>query len=74
MFISRRKEYLRQKNNGVAKVSDRERVLMQSLQSVMYLFIKASLTYTKDGFRRFGDHVMLFNGKSEAFLGTVLFM
>jgi hypothetical protein len=36
LLNKRRKEYLRQKNNGVAKVSDRERILMQSLQSVIY--------------------------------------
>ena len=23
----------------------------------------------KDGYRKFGDHVMMFNGKAEAFLG-----
>ena len=27
------------------------------------IIIKASITYSKDGFRKFGDHVMLFNGK-----------
>lgn len=39
----------------------------ESLQRVIkayhpFLF-KASLTHSKDGSRRFGDHVMLFNGK-----------
>jgi hypothetical protein len=31
----------------------------------VYLFVlyQASLTFNKDGYRRFGDHVMLFNGK-----------
>lgn len=31
----RRKEYLRQKNSGVSKVNDKEKVLMKSLQSVL---------------------------------------
>lgn len=39
---------------------------MQSLQS-------ASITYAKDGYRKFGDHVMLFNGKAEGFLVTDIF-
>jgi hypothetical protein len=33
--------------------------------------MKASITYSKDGFRKFGDHVMLFNGKAEGFLGIL---
>lgn len=31
------------------------------------------MTYSKDGNRRFGDHIMLFNAKAEGFLGTNLF-
>lgn len=37
---------------------------------IIYLYPKASLTFSKDGYRRFGDHVMLFNGKVEGFLVT----
>lgn len=68
--LPRRKEYLRQKNNGTSKISDKERILMKSLQSVSQEYIQASLTFSRDGYRRFGDHVMFFNGKSEAFLAT----
>lgn len=33
----RRKEYLRQKHSGVSKVTDKEKILIQSLQSVCSL-------------------------------------
>ena len=57
---------MRKKNHGVSNVNEKERILTRSLQS-------ASLSYSKDGLRRFGDHVMLFNGKVEGFLVTDAF-
>jgi hypothetical protein len=70
----RRKEYLRRKNQGVSNVSEKELILSKSYQSVKKSLLQASLTYSKDNFRKFGDHVMLFNGKIEGFLGTISFI
>ena len=35
----------------------------------IYILSQASLTYHKNNLRHFGDHVMLFNGKVEGFMG-----
>lgn len=36
---------------------------LKVFKAYLFILLKASLTFNKDGYRRFGDHVMLFNGK-----------
>jgi hypothetical protein len=46
--------------------------LPRAISAYFLGLLQASLTYSKDGSRKFGDHVMLFNGKVEGFLGRSL--
>ena len=48
---------------GLHQLKEFKENLLKVFKVYLFLLYKASLTFNKDGYRRFGDHVMLFNGK-----------
>lgn len=58
------KDYLQKKGGNHLDCEKTEKKLLHSLQ-------KVSITFSKDGLLRFGDHIALINKKTEGLLGKI---